>query len=45
MGILEGKMQVATECQTSEKEKPNDQAAEPRKPGIQELPHERSSGV
>lgn len=45
LGIWEGKLQVARECQTSEKEKANDQALELRKPGVQELSHVRSSGV
>ena len=45
LGIWEGKLQVARECQPSEKEKANDQAPELRKPGVQELSHERSSGV
>lgn len=45
LGIWEGKMQVARECQTSEEEKTEDQVPELRKPRVQELSHERFSDV
>lgn len=45
LGIWEGKMQVAKEYQASEKEEASDQASKQRKPGVQELLHERSPNV